>query len=40
MKKFVDKNKVLLKILFVFLIIINICEISFATENFENKLEQ
>lgn len=39
MREFVEKNKVLLKILFVFLIIINFCEISFATENFENKLE-
>ena len=37
MREFVEKNKVLLKILFVFLIIINFCEISFATENFENK---
>ena len=39
MREFVEKNKVLLKILFVFLIIINFCEISFATENFDNKLE-
>lgn len=39
MRKFVEKNKVLLKILFVFLIIINFCDISFATENFDNKLE-
>ena len=39
MREFVEKNKVLLKILFVFLIIINFCEISFAIENFENKLE-
>ena len=39
MKKFVDKNKVLLKILFAFLIIINFCDISMATESFDNKLE-
>ena len=39
MKKFVDKNKVLLKILFAFLIIINFCDISMATESLDNKLE-
>ena len=39
MKEFVDKNKVLLKILFAFLIIINFCDISMATESFDNKLE-
>lgn len=39
MKEFVDKNKVLLKILFAFLIIINFCDISMAAESFDNKLE-
>ena len=39
MKEFVDKNKVLLKILFAFLIIINFCDISMATESLDNKLE-